>query len=639
MSTIKDTIHTAVGDILTAIKIPIRPKVKFNLRDFLFFFQFVRPVWKVGLISLILVMFTTAISAILPLSSKIFIDYVIQKTGYGGIESIMSTLGLSAYSQTVIQHMSSIDFLVALMVVIGVVNVILTILESYLSSIYQQDMTFNLQTRLFDHVLRFPMSYIKNKQTGYLMSRVSDDVGMMQYLFSDAVTQIFSSIFYLIFGVAILLSLNARLAVIIAAVLPVYLVVRYLFSGRIRALSHREREYNSEVSRDMQEALSGVEVVKSYATEKKEVSKVSQKLRSVIRTRIARSVLMSLASSFMSGTMFGLTVIVMLVGARDIQNGSMTIGDYVAFITYIMFLSNAVNTLYRTYLTFQPAFASMDRLKEMFSIVPEFEWDLKTPLKTLDKVRGEIRFDNVSFSYNDKEPVLENISFTAKPGETVALVGHSGAGKTTLTSLLLKLYLPKSGAIYLDGTNLNDLDYAWLRNHISIVSQDIFLFNDTIENNIRYGKAGASREDVMRVARKAHIDDFIDKLPNGYETLIGERGTKLSYGQRQRISIARAFLKDAPIIILDEPTSSIDTETEKFLKESLDELMKGRTTFIISHRMSLTDIADKILVIEDGKIVQSGTQQELENKEGIYQTLRTLDQTHTSPPPDTFNIN
>ncbi len=321
---------------------------------------------------------------------------------------------------------------------------------------------------------------------------------------------------------------------------------------------------------------------------------------------------MSLASSFMSGTMFALTVVVMLLGARDIQNGSMTIGDYVAFITYIMFLSNAVNTLYRTYLTFQPAFASMDRLKEMFSIVPEFEWDLKTPLKKLDKVKGDIRFDNVSFSYNDKEPVLENISFNAKAGEAVALVGHSGAGKTTLTSLLLKLYLPKSGVIYLDGVDLNDLDYAWLRNQISVVSQDIFLFNDTIENNIRYGKASAVREDVIRVAKKAHIDDFIDKLPNGYDTLIGERGTKLSYGQRQRISIARAFLKDAPIIILDEPTSSIDTETEKFLKESLDELMKGRTTFIISHRMSLTDIADKILVIEDGKIVQSGTQQELD---------------------------
>ncbi len=639
MSMIIDTIHTAVQDILTAFKTPGRPKVKFKFKDFMFFFQFVRPVWKIGFISLIMVMMTTAISAILPLSSKIFIDYVIQKTGYGGIETIMSTLGLSAYTQTVIQHLSSIDFLILVMVIIGVVNVILTVLESYLSSIYQQEMTFNLQTRLFDHTLRFPMSFIKNKQTGYLMSRVSDDVGMMQYLFSDAVTQIISSIFYLIFGIAILLSLNARLAVIIAAVLPVYLVVRYLFSGKIRALSHREREYNSEVSRDMQEALSGVEVVKSYATEKKEVGKVSSKLKNVVRTRIARSVLMSLASSFMSGTMFALTVVVMLLGARDIQNGSMTIGDYVAFITYIMFLSNAVNTLYRTYLTFQPAFASMDRLKEMFSIAPEFEWDLKVPLKKLDKVIGDIRFDNVSFSYNDKEPVLENISFSAKPGEAVALVGHSGAGKTTLTSLLLKLYLPKSGAIYLDGIDLNDLDYAWLRNQISVVSQDIFLFNDTIENNIRYGKAGAAREDVIRVAQKAHIDDFIDKLPNGYDTLIGERGTKLSYGQRQRISIARAFLKNAPIIILDEPTSSIDTETEKFLKESLDELMKGRTTFIISHRMSLTDIADKILVIEDGRIVQSGTQQELESKAGIYQTLRTLDQTHASPRPGTYDIN
>lgn len=634
MSSILASINVTVQDIIAALHTPPRQKVKFNFKDLVFFFQFVRPVWKIGAVSIVLVMMTTAISALLPLSSKIFIDFVIQKTGYGGIESLLSAVGLGAYAPSAIEHLSSINFLIVLMIAIGVVNMLLTLGETYLSSIYQQAMTFNLQTSLFDHVLRFPMTFIKSKQTGYLMSRVSDDVSMMQYLFSDAVTQLLSSSFYLAFGIIILLSLNARLAILIVGLVPVYLVVRYLFSGKIRALSHREREFNSEVSKDMQEALSGVEVVKSYATEKKEVSKVSEKMQNVVRTRIARSVLMSLASSFMSGTMFALTAVVMFVGATEIQNGSMTIGDYVAFITYIMFIANAVNTLYRTYLTFQPAFASMDRLKEMFSIAPEFEWEGNgKPLKTLDKVKGDIRFDHVSFSYNEKEPVLENISFEAKAGEAIALVGHSGAGKTTLTSLLLKLYLPKSGAIYLDGVDLNDLDYAWLRNQISVVSQDIFLFNDTIENNIRYGKSGATREDVVRVAKKAHIDDFIDKLPNGYDTLIGERGTKLSYGQRQRVSIARAFLKNSPIIILDEPTSSIDTETEMYLKESLDELMKGRTTFIISHRMSLTDIADNILVIEDGKIVQRGTQQELDSLDGLYHKLRTLDQTHESPTP------
>jgi subfamily B ATP-binding cassette protein MsbA len=515
-----------------------------------------------------------------------------------------------------------------MMIVGGIIYGVLNILQSYLSAIYQQQLMYNLQVSLFDRVLRFPMLLLKSNQTGYLMSRVSDDVSMMQYLFSSALTQLLSGVFYIIFAVGILVSINPGLGAVIVVVIPVYLVVRYLFSSRIRVLSRMEREYNSLVSRDMQEALSGVELVKSYNTEKKEVGKVSHVLKDVISTRITRTVLMAFASSFMGATMFVLLLIVMFVGATGIENGTMTLGDYVTIISYIIFLSTAVNMLYGTYLTFQPAFASMDRLKEMFSIDPEFEWDEKDkPLKKPDHVEGAIRFDDVSFAYNVNEPVLKHISFDVKPGEAVALVGHSGVGKTTTVSLLLKLYIPQSGAIYLDGVNLNDLNHAWLRQQISIVSQDIFLFNDTIENNIKYGRPEASHEDVVSVSKKAHIHDFIEKLPKGYDTLIGERGTKLSVGQRQRISIARAFLKDTPLIILDEPTSSIDTITEQSLKESLDQLMKGRTTFIISHRMSLTDIADRIIVIDDGAIVQNGTQAELEGKAGLYHSLRTLDKT------------
>jgi subfamily B ATP-binding cassette protein MsbA len=628
MPTIADNFNNLISTVKSVIEASRPPAAKFNLRDMAFFFRFVRPVWTVGLISIVLVMVTTAISALLPLTSKVFIDFVILKTGYGGLESILRAAGLGAYAPWLIDNLGSVHFVVGCMIVAGVVYGLLHIIEGYLTSVYQQELTFNLQTSLFDHVLRFPMSFIKNKQTGYLMSRVSDDVNMMQYLFSDAITQLLSSAFYVIFSVAILLSLNARLAIVTALVIPVYMVIRCLFSSRIRALSYRERESNAEVSRNMQEALSGVEVVKSYAAERKEVGKVSLKLRDVMRTRIVRSMLMTLAGSFMRASMFVLLVIFMIIGAYDIQSGAMTIGDYVTIISYIVFLSNAVNMLYYTYLSLQPAFASMDRLKEMFGIAPEFEWDQKTPMKRLERVAGRVLFDDVSFAYNVNEPILKNVSFEVKPGETVALVGHSGAGKTTLVSLLLKLYVPQSGAIYLDGVNLNDIDHAWLRQQISIVSQDIFLFNDTIENNIKYGKPEATKEDIVRVAKKARIHEFIEGLPNGYDTLIGERGTKLSVGQRQRISIARAFLKDTPIIILDEPTSAIDPETEMHLKESLDELMHGRTTFIISHRMSLTDIADFIIVIEEGKVVEKGTQRELEAKEGLYNRLRSFDGTH-----------
>ena len=602
-------------------------RVKLKLRDIAFFFQFVRPVWKIGAASILLVMITTAISSLLPLTSKIFIDFVVMKTGYDGITSVLNSLGLGGYTPAVIRDLGSIEIILAAMIIAGLVYGVLNILQEYLSARYLQEVTFNLQRSLFDHVLRFPMAFIKNKQVGYLMSRVSDDVNMMQFLFSDAVTQIISSMLYLTFVVLILFSLNARLAIFIVIVIPVYFVVRFLFSDRVRELSYRERESNSEIAKNMQEALSGIEVVKSYATEKKEVGKVLVHMRNARTARITRAVLMSLARTFMSGTMFVLLLVVMYLGAQDLQAKTMTIGDYVTFISYILFLSTQLNMLYRTYMTFQPAFTSMYRLREMFSIVPEFEWDLKTPLKKLDKVTGHIRFDDVSFSYNKDEPVLRNISFELKQGESVALVGHSGVGKTTLASLVLKLYIPQSGGIYLDGHNLNDLDHSWLRQQISVVSQDIFLFNDTIENNIKYGKAEASLEEVIRVAKKAYIHDFIASLPQGYDTIIGERGTKLSVGQRQRISIARAFLKDTPILILDEPTSAIDPETELHLKDSLDELMKGRTTIIISHRMSLTEIATRVIALDGGRIAQSGTYMEMADKKGLYGRLRASDRT------------
>ncbi|CAJ37302.1 ABC transporter ATP-binding protein [Methanocella arvoryzae] len=616
-------LRKAREEIVTIIRAAPPQKAKFKPGDLKFFWQFVRPVWKIGAISLFLVMLTTGLKALLPLTGKVFIDFVILKTGYGGIESALTWLGLGSLIPDIIQLSGSIEYVAAVMIIAAVIFGLLSTLAVYLTTVYQQELTFNLQTSLFDHVLRFPMAYIKDKQTGYLMSRVSDDVNLMQYLFSDAVTQIISSAFYILFGIAILMSLNLRLAVVIAATIPAYLAIRYLVSGRIRALSYRERESSAEVSRNMQEAISGVELVKSYATEKTEVGKVSVKLRDVIRARISRSVLISFAMSLMRGTMFALVLIIMLVGAGEIQAGRMTIGDFVAFISYLVFLSGAVNTLFYTYMSFQPAFASMDRLKEMFGVMPEFEWG-NGGVKP-DSVRGDVRFENVTFSYAPDQKVLNNISFEVKKGETVAIVGHSGAGKTTLVSLLLKLYQPQSGVIRLDGRSLAELDHAWLRQQISIVSQDIFLFNDTVENNIKYGRTDASHEDVERVAKKARIHDFIMSLPKGYDTLIGERGTKLSVGQRQRISIARAFLKDTPIVILDEPTSAIDPETEMYLKESLDELVKGRTTFIISHRMSLTEIADRVIVIDDGGVVQIGSYEELVAKEGLFATLKASD--------------
>ena len=297
----------------------------------------------------------------------------------------------------------------------------------------------------------------------------------------------------------------------------------------------------------------------------------------------------------------------------------MTVGDFVAYISYVLILSNSINQLSSFYIMLQPVFASMDRLMEIFRMIPEFGHEKESKLLlTPEKIRGKIKFENVSFSYEVSNPVLMNINFTANPGDVVALVGQTGAGKTTLINLLLKFYIPQSGSIYVDDHALKDINPNWLRQQIGVVSQETFLFYDTIENNIKYGKPSAARQEVAAAAKKAHIHNDIESFPDKYDTMVGERGSTLSVGQKQRISIARAFLKDPRILIFDEPTSALDAYTERMFKDSLNELIRDRTTFIISHQMSVIDVAHKILILDKGRLIGFGTHQELMKDEAIY---------------------
>lgn len=604
------------------LKKPPPAETKFRYKDISFFLKFIKPVWKMGVISLVLNTITIAFRSLLPLSSKVVIDFVIMKKGLQRVDQLLSSVHLDALIPAIRHFLESINLVVLTMLLIGITIGLIEILQRYVMFRFQQELMFNLQTTLFDHLLRFPLSFFKKRQTGYIMSRVSDDIHVLQILFSHSISQIITSIFYLFFGMAILFALSIKLTLISLTILPFYIFINYYFARRIRTLSRAERETYAQVSKDLQEVISGVEVVKTYTSEAQEARRVAGRIRTVINTRVKSTILSLLSNHSVRALQMFSTLLIMWFGVQEIQRGAMTIGDYVAFTTYVIYLANSVNTLSLFHLQLQPFFASMDRLMELFKIVPEFDHKAETKnLLRPKKIKGEIRFENVSFSYDGTHPVLKNISCTAHPGEAVALVGPSGAGKTTLVNLILKFYAPQSGSIYLDGRDLMTIDPRWLRNQIGVVSQEIFLFNDTIENNIRYGNPSATREKVLSAARRAHIHEDIEGFADKYETVIGERGAKLSAGQRQRISIARAFLKDPPILIFDEPSSELDTETARRLKDSIKELIGKRTTFIIAHRFSMIDFSQNILVLKKGKIIESGTHQKLLMKRGLYKKL------------------
>ncbi|RLC10898.1 MAG: ABC transporter ATP-binding protein [Deltaproteobacteria bacterium] len=599
-----------VADYLSEIfKKPESRETQFRYRDILFFIPFVRPLWKLGVISLILTIVTTGLGSLLPLSSKVFIDFVIMKKGGQQVENFLVSIGLTSLIHPIQYILGSVNIVILLILIIGIIMGLIRIVQSIMTLRLQQEITFNIQTALFDRVLRFPMSVLKEKQVGYLMSRVSNDVSMLQYFFSSAVPQLLTNTLYFLFSFGILFTLSSRLSLILLGLLPVWGLINYFFASRVRAVSYKDMERQAQISKDMQEIFSGVEVIKTHVSEEREVAKLSVKIRNLFRTRIKTTILSSLSAHSMRASKLITTLLIVWLSVHEIEKGRMTIGDMTALMAYVIYLSGLAGSISGMFLTLQTVFAGIERLTEMFNVVPEFgSGATDNGQKTADVVRGDIRFENVSFSYKKDKPVLEDISFTVCSGDVIALTGASGAGKTTLINLLIKFNLPQSGSIYLDDYDLKELDTQWLRKQAGFVSQDIFLFNDTIEANIKYGKPSASQNAVIQAARDANIHNEIEKFQDGYRTMVGERGVKLSVGQRQRISIARAFLRDPRILLCDEPTSALDAETESVLKDSLKKLAQNRTVFMITHRMSVADIATRVFLLERGRVREQKTE-------------------------------
>ena len=552
--------------------------------------------WRKGLIASITLIFASLLSLPQPLFTKYIIDDVLEK-----------------------KDTSTLAIIVCLLISILLIEAVLSLLKQYYFFSFEQNVIFEIQHRLFERVLRFPKSFFDSKQTGYLMSRLSGDVFRLRMLFSSTVVEVFTNVLKFAGGVVILFFLHWKLTLYSLFFLPFFFITVRFLGEKTRQLSHTMMEKSARVSKNLQESISGLSLIKAFAREEKETQKIADSLQESIQASVEQNTLGAFSQMVISIIGSIGSVFVLWYGAREIIFDRLTIGGFVAFNSYLGYLYGPSRFLASTTVYMQSAFASLERVFTLFDLIPEDEDD-QAKIK-IENLGGKIVFNEVTFSYDHQEPVLRNISFATNPGEKIAIVGPTGAGKSTLVNLIIQLYKVTQGTILFDGKDAGTLNLRSIRERIGIVSQEIFLFDDTISSNIRYGKPQATDEEVYAVSKLAHAHEFIIALQDGYQTKVGERGVKLSIGQKQRISIARALLKSPDILIFDEPTSALDALTEKALKETLFEKSNGKTTFIIAHRLSTVTSADKIIVLDKGRIVQMGKHSELIQQEGLYRKM------------------
>lgn len=496
---------------------------------------------------------------------------------------------------------------------IQVLRVFISFFQNYFFTILGQEIILLLKKDLFVRLLKLPFSFFDKSQTGYLLSRINEVHGL-SVIFSGSIIRVISGMLEFVFCLVILFYLHWPIAIFGLVVIPIYYYSVKYFSKGISGSTHQVLEKRAIVSKNIQESLAGISEIKAFATEKKEAGKIHKSLSNFLKTNVTQSIFFSISTEFiMLISVLGGYAVLWYCGFRIIR-GELTIGDYIAFTGYLAKLFGPTQMLASLGLTLQPVAVSLDRVSNLFSLVTEEEDEnRKLQVKTL---KGKIEFKKVSFHYEGRKETLHDISLCIKPGETVGFVGPSGSGKSTLIRLILGFYVADKGDILIDGQNVNQCVLTDLRERFGIVSQNIFLFNDSIKNNIRYSKPDATEKEIVGAARIACAHDFITNLPESYHTQIGEKGVTLSGGQIQRIAITRAILKNPDILILDEATSHIDNATVQSISDDINKIFKGKTRIFITHRLESISFVDKIFIIEEGRLKRQGKFHEIYMENG-----------------------